>query len=89
MKPSIKSIVVAVSLIALSSFTLAARADAKNMPAIQDYTYSTKLDIAKVRHISSLDFCGVQPVVMNYTDHTGAVHNLRYETEGNKCLSDN
>ena len=85
MKINMRSVVATITLATLSSFTLAVQADTKNMPAVQDYTYNTKLDIAKVTHSPSLDFCGVQPVEMSYVDHTHAAHTLRYEVEGLAC----
>jgi len=55
----------------------------------QEYSYSTKLDIAEVTMSPDLNFCGVRPVVMSYIDHMGKPHSLRYEASGNGCLGQN
>jgi len=89
MKSTLRICINCVSLVALAVFAANASADIKNMSAVQDYAYGTKLDIAEVTHTSSLGFCGVQPVEMSYTDHMGAAHTLRYEAEGTGWLGDN
>jgi hypothetical protein len=89
MQSTLKTLISTLSLTALSVFAAAAHADIKNASAVQDYTHSTKLDIAKVTHTPALGFCGVQPVEISYVDHKGDAHTLRYESEGNACLGDN
>jgi hypothetical protein len=89
MKLILKTTLTALTLTALSTFALTASADMKNMPPVQDYTYGSKLDIAKVTHTPMLNFCGVRPVEMSYVDHMGKPHTLRYEVNGNACLGDN
>lgn len=59
--------------------------DAPNLP-IERYTYSMKLDIAKVISMSDVqDVCGVVPVHMIYEDSSGIRHNLEYQVMGNGC----
>lgn len=89
MKLTLKTTLTALTLTALSTFALTASADMKNMPPVQDYTYGSKLDIAKVTHTPMLNFCGVRPVEMSYVDHMGKSHTVRYEVNGNACLGDN
>jgi hypothetical protein len=86
---SMKTTLIALTLTAVSAFTLTANADMKNMPQVQEYTYGTKVDIAEVTKTPNLNFCGVRPVDLGYVDHMGKAHTLRYETNGNACLGDN
>lgn len=78
-------------LIALTLLTLTGVANAGMKPdtAVQDYTYGTQLDIAKVVSTPELNFCGVRPVKMTYVDHMGNSHTVRYEVNGTGCLGDN
>lgn len=89
MKLILKTTLTALTLAALGSFACVASADMKSMPPVQDYTYGSKLDIAKVTHTPMLNFCGVRPVEMSYVDHSGTAHIVRYEVNGNACLGDN
>lgn len=84
-----KTMLIALTLTALGSFAVTANASTKEMPQVQDYTYSTRLDIAEVTKTPNLNFCGVRPVDLGYVDHSGTSHVLRYETTGNKCLGEN
>ncbi|MFJ3487932.1 DUF2790 domain-containing protein [Pseudomonas sp. NPDC090202] len=84
-----KSLLIALSLTALSSVALTAHAGSKDMPQVQEYTYGSKVDIATVTKRPNLSFCGVRPVDLGYVDHMGKAHTLRYETSGNACLGDN
>jgi len=84
-----KNTLIALSLVALSAVASFAHADAKPEANVEDYSYSTKLDIAKVISSPSLDFCGIQPVEMTYLDHMGKSHTLRYSVYGSSCLGEN
>lgn len=84
-----KTTLIALTLLTLSAVATAASANTQNMPPVENYTYTTKLDIAKVTHAPDLDFCGVKPVELGYIDHAGQSHNLRYQVFGNDCDSDN
>jgi hypothetical protein len=55
-------------------------------PIVEDYTYSTHLDIAKVVSMSSIpDVCEVVPAKMEYEDSKGQRHILNYHVMGNGC----
>jgi hypothetical protein len=82
----------ALLVLALSSLCVTAMADeaptdvAQQKPAIEEYTYSTHLDIAKVISMSEVpDVCGVVPMKMEYDDSNGQRHILRYSIMGNGC----
>ncbi len=58
----------------------------QNAPIIEDYTYSTKLDVAKVLSMSTIpEVCEVVPVKMEYEDSQGQRHILNYHVMGNGC----
>ncbi|PYY67307.1 hypothetical protein CRX42_27735 [Pseudomonas jessenii] len=82
----------ALLVLALSSVCLTAMAGevptdvAKQQPAIEEYTYSTHLDIAKVISMSEApNVCEVVPMTMEYEDSHGQRHILRYSMMGNGC----
>lgn len=57
-----------------------------DQPAVEQYSYSSHLNIAKVLHIDSApDVCSVVPVQMTYLDHEGAEHVMQYLVMGNGC----
>lgn len=54
--------------------------------AVEEYTYATDLDIAKVVSMSSIpNVCEVVPARMEYEDHQGQRHILNYKVMGNGC----
>ena len=58
----------------------------RNIPIVEDYTYSTHLDVAKVLSMSSIpEVCEVVPVKMEYEDSQGQRHILNYHVMGNGC----
>lgn len=58
----------------------------RNTPIVEDYTYSTHLDVAKVVSMSSIpEVCEVVPVKMEYEDSQGQRHILNYHVMGNGC----
>jgi hypothetical protein len=82
----------ALLVLALSSLCLSALADevptdvAQQQPPIEEYTYSTHLDIAKVISLSEApNVCEVVPMKMEYEDSQGQRHILRYSMMGNGC----
>jgi len=82
----------ALLVMALSSLCLSALADevptdvAQQQPPIEEYTYSTHLDIAKVISMSEApNVCEVVPMKMEYEDSQGQRHILRYSMMGNGC----
>jgi len=82
----------ALLVLALSSVCLTAMARevptdvAQQKPPIEEYTYSTHLDIAKVISMSEApNVCEVVPMKMEYEDSHGQRHILRYSMMGNGC----
>ena len=58
----------------------------QNAPIVQDYTYSTHLDVAKVLSMSEVpNVCEVVPAKMEYEDSQGQRHILNYKIMGNGC----
>ena len=58
----------------------------QNAPIVEDYTYSTKLDVAKVLSMSTIpEVCEVVPVKMEYEDSQGQRPILNYHVMGNGC----
>jgi hypothetical protein len=60
-----------------------------DQPAVEQYSYSSDLDIAKVINTDRApdDLCGVVPVQMTYLDHKGQEHVMQYSVVGNGCSS--
>lgn len=59
---------------------------ASNTVPVEEYTYSTHLDIAKVISMSEIpSVCEVVPARMEYEDSNGQRHILRYSVMGNGC----
>lgn len=58
----------------------------KKTAIVEEYTYDTDLDIAKVVSISEVpNVCEVVPARMEYEDHQGQRHILNYKIMGNGC----
>ncbi|MBC3199593.1 DUF2790 domain-containing protein [Pseudomonas poae] len=54
--------------------------------AVEQYSYSTHLDVAKVISQTEIaDVCGVVPMRMTYEDSQGKRHVLAYEVMGSGC----
>ncbi|GAA0411938.1 Protein of unknown function [Pseudomonas extremaustralis] len=90
----VKTVMKALLVMALSSLcaTAALAEEApteqagKNAPIVEDYTYSTHLDIAKVLSMSTIpEVCEVVPAKMEYEDSKGQRHILNYHVMGNGC----
>lgn len=82
----------ALLVLALSSLCVTAMADevptdvAQQQPIIEQYTYSTHLDIAKVISMSDIpNVCEVVPATMEYDDSKGQRHIMSYTVMGNGC----
>ncbi|MGV8916535.1 MAG: DUF2790 domain-containing protein [Pseudomonas sp.] len=59
---------------------------AANNPPVENYTYSTKLDIKKVIAVTDIsDQCGVVPVQMTYEDSKGQAHVIQYQAIASAC----
>ena len=74
-------------VLALSSVCLTAMADEVNtQAAVEQYSYSSELDIAKVISMSEIpSVCEVVPAQMVYEDSQGKQHTLEYRVMGNGC----
>jgi len=82
----------ALLVLALSSLCLNAMADeaqtdvAQQQPVVEQYTYSTHLDIAEVISVSEVpNVCKAAPMKMEYADSKGQRHILSYMVMGNGC----
>ena len=82
----------ALLVLALSSVCLSAFADeastqvSQPTPAVEHYSYSSDLDIAKVISMSEIpSVCEVVPAQMVYEDSQGKQHTLEYRVMGNGC----
>ena len=82
----------ALLVLALSSLCATAMADevstdvAQQQPVVEQYTYATHLDIAKVVSMSEVpNVCEVVPMKMEYEDSQGQRHILSYSVMGNGC----
>lgn len=74
------------TLIAASFIMLGSQMAFADQPAVEQYTYSSHLDIAKVIHMDAVpDVCDVVPVHMTYLDHQGQQHVMEYRVMGNGC----
>ena len=82
----------ALLVLALSSLCVTAMAEevptdvAQQQPVVEQYTYATHLDIAKVVSMSEVpNVCEVVPMKMEYEDSKGQRHILSYSVMGNGC----
>lgn len=77
----------ALVVVGISSFALADDAKlASAQPAVEQYDYSTNLDIAKVISLSTIpNVCEVVPATMTYEDHQGQRHTIEYRAMGDGC----
>jgi hypothetical protein len=74
-------------LIAASFVMLGSQMAFADQAAVEQYSYSSHLDIAKVIHIDSVpdNVCAVVPIQMTYLDHQGHEHVMQYSVMGNGC----
>ncbi|CAI8759072.1 MULTISPECIES: DUF2790 domain-containing protein [Pseudomonas] len=77
----------ALALVAVSSFALADEINtAAAQPVVEQYDYSSNLDIAKVISLSTIpNVCEVVPATMTYEDHQGQRHTIEYRAMGDGC----
>ncbi|HEY0289271.1 MAG TPA: DUF2790 domain-containing protein [Pseudomonas sp.] len=74
------------TLIAASFVMMGSQMAFADQPAVEQYNYSSHLDIAKVIHQDAApSVCGVAPVQMTYLDHQGQEHIMQYNVMGNGC----
>lgn len=60
--------------------------DAQEQPAVKEYVYGMKLDIARVVSIKTDNpLCTVGPAWMTYEDSQGERHVLEYRRMGDGC----
>ncbi|WP_397449195.1 DUF2790 domain-containing protein [Pseudomonas sp. NA-150] len=81
----------ALLMIAITGFSASAMAatlpDASSKIPVEQYTYSTPLDIAKVVWMSTIPIsCDVVPARMDYIDSKGKEHLIEYQVMGNGCV---
>lgn len=80
-----KRLIVA-AFVAFSTVAGAASLPAAQNNSVQEYTYGTHLDIAKVVSMTQIpDVCEVVPAKMTYLDHQGERHTIEYRVMGNGC----
>ncbi|MBG6289837.1 DUF2790 domain-containing protein [Pseudomonas nitroreducens] len=63
-----------------------AEAEGKAIPAVEDYRFGMKMDVAKVIHVTptaSANLCGNVPKLMSYEDSAGELKTIRYTVNGN------
>lgn len=81
----------ALVVLALSSLCATAMADdmttdVAQQGTVEQYSYSTKLDVAKVISMSQIpNVCEVVPARMVYEDSQGERHTLEYRVMGDGC----
>ena len=77
------------TLIAASFVMMGSQMAFADQPAVEQYSYSSHLDIAKVTHMDAIpdDVCAVVPIQMTYLDHQGQQHVMQYSVMGNGCSS--
>lgn len=74
------------ALIAASFVMVGSQMAFAAQPAVEQYTYSSHPDIAKVVHQDPIpNVCGVVPIHMTYLDHQGQQHVMEYSVMGNGC----
>ncbi|HEY0287858.1 MAG TPA: DUF2790 domain-containing protein [Pseudomonas sp.] len=84
-----KAVLVVMALCGFSAVAMAEEAPndvASQALPVEQYTYSTHLDIAKVISIDEIpNVCAVVPEHMTYEDSQGKRHVLEYQVMGNGC----
>ncbi|KGS14026.1 MULTISPECIES: DUF2790 domain-containing protein [Pseudomonas syringae group] len=84
-----KASLMVLALCSISSLAMAEESQAKvaaQQARVEQYTYGTHLDIAKVISISQTpNVCEVVPARMVYEDSQGTRHVMGYQVMGNGC----
>lgn len=84
MKASLLFLLACVSVVAMADEKQ--EGTAQQEPAVEHYSYSTKLDIAKVISTSEVPaVCNSVPVQMKYLDSAGKAHIVEYLVMGTGC----
>ena len=77
---------IALLMAGMATVAMASETTHPSQPAVEHYSYGSKLDIAKVIHLSTIPkVCEVVPAQMTYEDHQGQRHILEYRIMGNGC----
>lgn len=84
-----KNLLLTLTLLAFSTLASATDRQGPQSPKVEEYGYSTHLDIARVISMSDTDYCGIGPREMTYADHMGTLHILRYQAFGDGCNNQN
>jgi len=86
MKASVLMLLMCVSAASMADEKI--EAAAQQQPAVEDYTYSMHLDVAKVLSVSQVSSgCEAAPVEMNYLDSAGNQHIVKYLEMGTGCAN--
>jgi hypothetical protein len=84
-----KAALVVIALCGFSAMAMAEESTAKvavQQQRVEQYTYSTHLDVAKVISLSAVpNVCSVVPERMTYEDSQGKRHVMEYQVMGNGC----
>ena len=79
---------IALLMAGMATVAMASETTHPSQPAVEHYSYGSKLDIAKVINVSPVaDVCGVVPAKMTYEDHQGQRHIIEYRVMGNGCTN--
>jgi len=82
-----KKMAVVLVLGSLGTHAFADTTETKNIP-VENYEYSTKLDIAHVISVTDpANECAPVPVQMTYEDSQGKRYVLQYQTMGTGCTN--
>lgn len=83
------SSILVVALCGFSGLAMAEESGARvaqQQARVEQYTYGTHLDIAKVVSVSNIpNVCRVVPMRMTYEDSNGQQHVMAYQVMGNGC----
>jgi uncharacterized protein YdeI (BOF family) len=86
MKASVLMLLMCVSAVSMADEKL--DATAQQQPAVEQYTYSMSLDVAKVLSVSQASSgCEAAPVQMSYLDSAGKQHTVQYLEMGTGCAN--
>ncbi|MDB6047741.1 MAG: hypothetical protein JWR17_487 [Pseudomonas sp.] len=84
MKASVLMLLMSVSAVTMADENV--EATAHQQQAVEQYTYSMNLDIAKVLSVSQVSSgCEAGPVQMDFLDSTGKEHIVQYLEMGTGC----
>ena len=81
-----KTALLALALVSLSTAAAANTVTSGTPPIMEDYSFSTRLDIAEVISTSDYNYCGIGPRELTYLDHQGVLRTLRYQAFGDGCI---